>query len=140
MLAVDAPDDRSAGSLAPGALRGAGALVTGEGLALAVLGVGYAVSGLLASPEDRSGAVLLGAIALLVGVLLVPVGRALGRARSWAVSPTVVVQLLVVVVAVGLFQGGVLPVAVPLLAVAGAELYLLSTQESRAALRPADQR
>ena len=134
MLVVDARADRPA---VPPALRRAGLLVVAEAVALALLGLGYAVSGLVGSPDDRLATVLLGLMAVVGGALLVPVGRALGRARGWAVSPTVVVQLFVVVVAVGLFQGGVLPVAVPLLVVAGAELYLLATPESRAVLRDA---
>ena len=134
MLPVDARGE-AGGPPVPAALHRAGLLVVAEGAALALLGVGYAVSGLVGSPEDRLATVLLGLMAVLVGGLLVPVGRALAQARGWAVSPTVVVQLFVAVVAVGLFQGGVLRVAVPLLVVAAVELYLLATPESRAVLR-----
>lgn len=119
----------------PAPLRRAAALVGVEGVGLVLLGAGYAVSGLLGAPEDRLGTVLEGVLALAVGAALLPVARGLARRRGWALSPTVVVQLLVLVVAVGLFQGGVLLVAVPLLVAAGAVLYLLATPQSRDVFR-----
>jgi hypothetical protein len=126
---VKAPDDP------PAALRRAGALVSAEGAALAALGIGYALSGVLGEPEDRLATVLAGLLALLLGGALVPVGRGLARARGWALAPTIVVQLFMGIVAVGLFQGRVLWAALPLLLAAGAVLYLLSTRESRDVLR-----
>ena len=134
MQAVDADDDPRV----PGTLHRAGLLVVAEAVALALLGVGYAVSGLVGAPEDRLGTVLAGLLALAVGAALVPVGRGLSRARGWALSPTIVVQLLVGVVGVGLFQGGVLAVGVPLLLVVATVLYLLATPQSRAVFRGSD--
>lgn len=119
----------------PVSLLVAGALVLGEGAALAALGVGYAVSGLLGHPEDRLGTVLAGLLALLCGAVLVAAGRALRAGSSWPWSPTVLAQLLTAVVAVGLLQGGVWQVGVPLLLLAAGVLYLLATPEARAVYR-----
>ena len=116
-------------------LRRAGALVVVEGVALAVLGVAYAVSGLLGHPEDRIATVLAGLFAVLVGAALVPVGRGLATGRGWALSPTVVVQLFLVVVGVGLVQGRVWAAAVPVLVLAAAVSYLLATPDARATYR-----
>lgn len=113
----------------------AGALVLVEGVALAAVGVAYAVSGLLGHPEDRLGTVLAGLLALLVGGVLAAAGCALRAARSWPWSPTVLAQLLAAVVAVGLLQGGVWPVGLTLLLLAATVLYLLATPEARAVYR-----
>ena len=152
MLTVDAADDLPAlvpsgvpssgvpssgvpSSGVPSSLVRAGLLVVVEGAALTLLAIGYAVSGVVGQPEDRLGTVLAAALALLVGAVLVPVGRGLARGRSWALSPTIVVQLLLGVVGVGLFQGGVLAVGVPILLAVAAVLYLLATPQSRAVFR-----
>lgn len=119
----------------PPALRRAGLLVVAQAAALALLGAGYAVSGVLGRPENRLATVLAGGLAVLVGGALLPVGRGLGRGRGWALSPTIVVQLLLGVVGVGLFQGDVLAVAVPVLLVVAGVLYLLATPESRQVFR-----
>lgn len=116
-------------------LRRAGAIVLAEGVALAATGVAYAASGLLGHPEDRLATVLAGLLGVLTALALLAAGRALRAARSWAWSLVVLVQLLVVVVAVGLLQGGVWPVGLPLLLVAGSVLYLLATPEARAVYR-----
>ena len=121
----------------PPPVRRAALLVTGEGAALALLGAVYAVSGVVGEPEDRVATVLTGVIALTVGLLLVAVGRALDRARGWALSPTVLAQLFVLVVASGLVQGRVYVIAVPLLLVAVAVLAMLLAPASRATFRGA---
>ncbi len=131
---ADGPDGAAARPVPP-VLRWAAAVVAVEAVALAVLGAGYAVSGLVGDPESRLGTVLAGVLAVLVGLALLPVARALGRARSWAVAPTVVVHLLAVVVAVGLLQGGVPAVGLPLLAAAAGVLSCLAAPTSRAALK-----
>ena len=121
----------------PRSLRRAAGLVLLQAAALLVLGVAYAVSGVLGSPENRVATVLAGLLAAVVGLALVAVGRGLGRGRAWALSPSVVTQVFVVVVAVGLLQGGVLLVAVPLLVLAAAVLWSLATSGSRAVFRDA---
>ena len=81
--------------------------------------------------------VLTGVFALVVGVVLLAVGRALGQARGWALSPAVLAQLFALVVASGLVQGGVYVIAVPLLLVAGTVLASLLAPASRATFRGA---
>ena len=127
------PDDRTDGTPRP--VRAAAALVAVEGLALALLGAGYAVSGVVGAPEDRLATVVAGGFALLVGVALTGVARGLARARSWALAPTVVVQVFTFVVGVGLLQAGVLAVALPLLLVPATVLYLVATPASRDVFR-----
>lgn len=121
----------------PPPVRRASLLVAVEGAALVLVGVAYALSGIVGEPEDRLATVLAGLFALAVGLVLVPVGRALGCARGWALSPAVLTQLFALVVGSGLVQGGVYAVAVPLLLVAGAVLYQLLRPESRATFRGA---
>lgn len=120
---------------APLPLRRASLLVALEGAALALLGLGYAVSGVVGSPEDRTATVLAGLIALAAGLLLVPVARGLGTVRGWAWSPTIVAQLFLLVVGTGLVQGRVWAAAVPLLVLAGTVLYQLATPQARSAYR-----
>lgn len=112
-------------------------LVAVEGVALAVLGVGYAGAGLVGDPFSRTGTALAGAGALLTGVLLLLVARAVGRRQTWARSPAVVTQLLALPVGVGLAQGGVWPAAGPVLGLAAAVLYQFATPEARLAFRSA---
>ena len=121
----------------PPPVRRAALLVTGEGAALALLGAVYAVSGVVGEPEDRVATVLTGLFALAVGLVLVAVGRALGRARGWALSPAVLAQLFLLVVASGLVQGRVYAIAVPLLLVAVTVLASLLAPASRATFRGA---
>jgi hypothetical protein len=140
---VDLPSSRhvagggAPGPDVPGPLRTAGALVITEGLALALLGAGYAVSGVVGRPEDRLATVLAGAFALLVGAGLVQVGRGLRQGRAWSLAPTVVVQVFTFVVGVGLLQGGVLWAALPLLGLPAAVLLLLAAPASRDVFRGA---
>ena len=134
MQAADGPGGGAGAARHPAGLRAAGLLVLLEGAGLALLGVGYAASGLLGTPEDRLAVVLAGAFALVVGLGLVAVGRALGQARGWALAPTVVTQVFGSAVAVGLVQAGVHVVAVPVLLAAAGVLVGLVTRTSRAAL------
>ncbi|MCW2776805.1 MAG: hypothetical protein JWN17_530 [Frankiales bacterium] len=117
-------------------VRRAAVLVAVEGAALAVLGVVYAVAGLLGRPEDRAGALLGGLIAVAVGLVLLPVARALDRRRQWARSPVVVVQLFGLPVGYGLAQGKVWVAAVVVLGLAVAVLLQLAAPEARLAFAP----
>ena len=121
----------------PTPVRRAALLVIGEGAALALLGAVYAVSGVVGEPEDRVATVLTGVFAVAVGLVLVAVGRALGQARGWALSPAVLAQMFLLVVASGLVQGRVYAIAVPLLLVAGTVLASLLAPASRATFRGA---
>lgn len=121
------------GPLAP--LRRASLLVGAQAVAIAVIGLGYAVSGVVGEPEDRTATVLAGLIALAAGLLLVLVARGLGAVRGWAWSPAIVAQLFLLVVGGGLVQGRVWWAAAPILLLAGGVLYQLATPEARTAFR-----
>lgn len=117
-------------------LRAAVVVLALQAAGLVLLGAGYAVSGLVGRPEDRLATVLAGLLAVVLGGLLLPVARGLGRCRGWALSPTVVTEVLVGVVAIGLLQGGVPLVGVPLLVSAAVVLGGLAARDSRAVLGP----
>ncbi len=109
-------------------------LVAVEGVALAVLGLGYGAAALAGEPFDRTAALLEAGFAVLAGVLLLLLARGLARTAGWSRAPTVVLQLLAIPVGVGLVQGRVWYAALPVLALAAAVLYQLATAEARAAL------
>ena len=121
-------------------LRRAALLVAVEGAALTLVAVAYALSPVLAQPEDRLATVLEGVLALLAGLAVLAVARGLAVPRGWAFSPAIVTQLFLVVVAWGLLQGRVYLVALPLLVLAGGVLYLLSRPEAREAYRDLHER
>jgi hypothetical protein len=104
----------------------AAALLAVEGVALAVVGV---VDGLLADAQDRSAAVATAVFALLGGLLLVGLGRAVQRRQSWARTPAVVLQLLALPVGTDLLRGKVWAACVPVLLLAGATLFHLAKLE-----------
>ncbi len=120
---------------APVSLRSAGLLVSAEALALASGAVGYAVSGVLGHPADRLATLLAAAMAGFAAAALLAAGRGLRAGRGWAWSPTVLAQLLILVVAVGLLQGRVWAAGGPLALLAAAVLYLLATPQARAVYR-----
>lgn len=113
----------------------AAVLVGLEGALLVGLGVGYAGVGLVGDPFSRTATVLAGSGAVVAGVLLLAVARAIGRRRGWARSPAVVVQLLALPVGAGLAQGQVWLAAVPVLGLAAGVLYAFATPEARLAFR-----
>ena len=113
----------------------AAALVGVEGVALVLLGVVYGGAGLVGDPFDRTATLLEAGLAVIVGVLVLLVARALADVRGWARSPAVVVQLLALPVGYGLVQGEVWLAAVPVLGLALAVLYHLFTAEARLAFR-----
>ena len=114
-------------------MRRAALLVALEGVLLVGLGVVYAAAGVLGQPEDRAGTVLAGAIVVAVGGLLLLVARALDRARGWARSPAVVVQLFALPVGYGLAQNRLWPAAVVVLGLSVAVLLQLAAPDARAA-------
>ena len=120
------------------AITRAALLVAAEGALLMVLGVGYGVAGAVGDPFDRTATLLEAAFAVLAGVVLLLVARALQGVRGWSRSPAVVLQLLALPVGAGLVQGGVYVAAVPVLGLAGAVLYQLATPEARLAFRGLD--
>jgi hypothetical protein len=109
-------------------------LVALEGTVLVALGVAYAVAGLRADVESRSGAELGALLIAGSGVLLLLVARGLQRRRGWARSPAVAVQLLTVLTGLSLVPTGVAPAAFAAMAVGGTVVYLLFTGPARAEL------
>ena len=105
------------------AARRASLLLMGEGAALLVVGVVDGIATVAGEPEDRAASLGVAAFAVAGGVLLALLGRAVGRARGWARTPALVLQLLAFPVATGLAQGGVWAAAVPLFLLAGATSY-----------------
>jgi hypothetical protein len=135
------PDDldrRSNNPSSPITLRIVTALVAGQGLGLLVVPVFYAVELVVADTADVVGAVLTAALAGLGGAALVGVARGLARARSWAKSPALVTQLILVPVTGYLLQGGRVAIGVVLLAWAGAVIGLLFAPSVGRALWEAD--
>ena len=118
-------------------VRRAALLLGLEGVALGLLGVGYAVAGVVGEPASLAGT-LVGAVLIVGwGVLLVLLGRLVGQVRRWARSPAVVVQLLGLIIGVQLAQLGLWLAALPTAVLAGAVLYQLATPEARIAFREA---
>jgi hypothetical protein len=107
-----------------------------EGLLLVLLGLGYGGAS-LTDESDRAAAELAAAGAVLAGVVLLLLARAVDRRRAWARSPAVVLNVLPLPIALGVLQAGVWWVGVPMLLLAGAVLYLFATPDLRALFREA---
>ncbi|MDP9181937.1 MAG: hypothetical protein M3P04_04065 [Actinomycetota bacterium] len=105
-----------------------------EGVLLGALGIGYGVAS-LTDTSERAPAELAAAAAVLAGVVLLLLARAVDRERRWARSPAVVLNVFPLPVAVGVLQAGVWWVGVPMLLLAGSVLYLFATPELREAFR-----
>jgi hypothetical protein len=106
-------------------IRVAVALVATEGLVMIGLGGLQFVRGFGGDIDDRWRAELGAAMALVFGAAACLLARGLVFRRRWARSPTVLVQLLCLPLAVGLLQGGMYGYGVPLLVVPVAVLVLL---------------
>jgi hypothetical protein len=103
---------------------------------LVLLGIGYGAAS-LTDDSERAPAELAAGAAVLVGVVLLLLARAVDRRRGWARSPAVVLNVFPVPVALGVLQAGVWWVGLPMLALAGSVLYLFATPELRDAFREA---
>jgi hypothetical protein len=101
------------------------ALIVVEGAALGIVCAVYA--GLLTTghPHNRGLALFGAGLGLLAAAGLVIAGRALGRRRRPAYSPTLLAQLLAIPVGIGLIQGDKYVAAVCVLVPAVAALGLL---------------
>ncbi len=105
-----------------------------EGVALAAVGVGYAVLGDGAAGDHSS--VLFSALsAVVAGIILIVLGWAVDGCRAWARTPAVVLNVFPLPVAATALQGGAWWVGVPLLVLAGTALYLFATPELRLMFR-----
>ena len=117
-------------------LRRLSLLLALEGVLLVLLGIAYGGAS-LTDDSDRAPAELAAGAAVVVGVVLLLLARAVGRRRGWARSPAVVLNVLPLPVALGAFQAGAWYVGAPMALLAGSVLYLFATPELRGAFREA---
>lgn len=82
----------------------AGVLVALQGLALVVIGAALGVRAVGGQPSDRLGAELGAALAVGTGLAVGWLARSVLRRRPWVRSPVIVLELLCLPVAWGLFQ------------------------------------
>jgi hypothetical protein len=116
-----------------GALRRAALLVGAQALVLLVLAVVLVVHGVAFDPEDRTGTLLLALCAAVAGALVAVVARGLDRARGWAWSPTVLIQVFLAVFSVGAVQSRAWVAAVPAGLLVLAVAYQLALPDAREA-------
>jgi hypothetical protein len=117
----------------PQTLTVAAVLVAVQGAAFATWGSVELVRALVGHPHDKTTAVLLGVVVLVLscGVLAAAVG--LWRIKRWAQAPTYLVQFFSIVI--GMQQLRTLPaMMVPLILVGGATLVAVTLPPSRDAL------
>jgi hypothetical protein len=115
-------------------LRRLALLLATEGVLLVLLGIGYGAAS-LTDESERAPAELAAGAAVLVGVVLLLLARAVDRRKGWARSPAVVLNVFPIPVALGVLQAGVWWVALPMLALAGSVLYLFATPDLRETFR-----
>ena len=120
------------------ALRILAGLVAAQGLALLCVPVFYVVKLVVAEATDVAGAALTATLAALAGATVVWVARALAAGQSWARSPALVTELILVPVATYLVQGGQVGIGVALLGWAAAVIVLLFWPSVGRALRGGD--
>ena len=108
-----------------------------EGVLLVLLGIGYGWAS-LTDDSQRAPAELAAGSAVVFGVVLLLLARALDRGRAWARTPAVVLNVFPLPVAAGVLQAGVWWVGLPMLALAGTVLYLFATPDLRATFRESD--
>lgn len=116
-------------------VRVAALLLLVEGVAVTLLGLGYGTAAVLGEPENRTGTLLEAGMVVALGAALLVLARGVDRARGWARSAAVTVQLLALPVGVAALQNGVWWLAGVLLGLAGAVLYQLATPAARLAFR-----
>ncbi len=111
-------------------LRRLALLLALEGVALGALGVAYA-----AVSSDSRPALLEAGAAVVTGLLLLGLARAVDLAKRWARSPAVVLNVIPLPVGLTALQSGAWPTALPVLLMAVTVLYLFATPELRAIFR-----
>lgn len=115
-------------------LRRLALLLALEGALLVLLGAGYGMAS-LTDASERAPAELAAASAVLLGLLLLVLARAVDRERRWARSPAVVLNVFPLPIGLGILQAGVWWVGVPVLLLAGSVLYLFATPDLRELFR-----
>ncbi|MHA3701881.1 hypothetical protein ACXR2U_06825 [Jatrophihabitans sp. YIM 134969] len=128
------PDVRS--GVVPGTLLAAVVVVLLEALALVAVAVVVVAETVFGTPEDLAGSLLQAALAVVGAVVLVACARSLGRLRTSARTPVLVLQLLALPVAYSLwFQGSGRPqIGAPIAVAALVTIFLLFAPPSREAL------
>ena len=142
-------------------MRRLGLLLALEGVLLAAVGIGYGVTSLSEAtdrgPAARAGAAPGGArgagvrsrpaapagargegaaaAAVVTGGVLLLLARAVSRGRAWARSPAVVLNVFPFPLALAALDAGAWWVALPLVLLPGAVLYLFATPELRLLFR-----
>jgi hypothetical protein len=96
----------------------AAAGLTLQGLFIVALGALLVVRGFGADTDDEGRAELGGVLAIVGGLVVLALARAVLARRHWVRSPVVLIELLSIPVAVGLLQGGRYDVGVPLMVIA----------------------
>lgn len=92
--------------------------LTLQGLFIVALGALLVVRGFGADTDDEGRAELGGVLAIVGGLVVLALARAVLARRHWVRSPVVLIELLSIPVAVGLLQGGRYDVGVPLMVIA----------------------
>jgi hypothetical protein len=122
----------------PSALQVVAALVATQGALLVAIAAFYLVELAVATAADVTRALVSAGLAMLAGVGLLLVGRALRSARRWARSPALVTNLILAPVAIGLLQGGRWYLGIPVLAAAAVVVVLLFSTSVNATLDASD--
>jgi hypothetical protein len=115
-------------------LRACALLVGLQALGLLAAAVFFVVEVFVATPDDRTRALVAALLTLAASVGLALVARGLEGGRRWARAPALVTNLLVLPVAVDLVRGGRWYVGGPLLLLALAVLALLFAPSTDARL------
>jgi hypothetical protein len=117
-------------------VRLAAGLVVVEAAALLGYAGWIAVATLVGSPNSRGLSYAAAGIWLLAGLLLALAAWGVSRSRHWALSPTVLSQLIGVLVGAGLISGSEPLIGVITVALSAGVLFLLfSTAQAREAFR-----
>lgn len=98
-----------------------------EGVLLLGVGIAYGVTA-----EHTSAVLLVAGGAVVLGVVLLALARAVVRERRWSRAPALTLNLFALPLAADAFQSGNWPVGVVLLALPATVLYLFATPDLRA--------
>ncbi|WP_121162058.1 hypothetical protein [Micromonospora pisi] len=103
-------------ALVPGPLRGAVWLLRGEAAALGLLAAYLIYADLTSTASDLVNALFVTAFTAGGALVLWLLGAALGRLRSGARAPAIVLQLMLLPVGYYMIQGGLAWLGIPLMA------------------------
>lgn len=109
----------------------AAAAVAIEGVALIGLSIGVAIHGLTGHPSSVGRAEASAVFGVLTGLLLLFLARSIDRARRWARTPVILLQLLALPVTLALLEAGAYAYGVPLALLSIGTLVLLAQRGAR---------